>query len=72
MPSELPKVQELRKRYPELNIQVDGGLNTSTVDLAADAGANIIVAGTAVFGANDPGEVIALLRKSVDTRGRKL
>ncbi|CAH0026630.1 unnamed protein product [Clonostachys rhizophaga] len=72
MASELPKVQELRKRYPELNIEVDGGLGPGTIDQAADAGANVIVAGSAVFGAKDPAEVISLLRKSVDERSQKL
>ncbi|OAA48733.1 Ribulose-phosphate 3-epimerase [Metarhizium rileyi] len=68
MASELPKVQALRTRYPELNIEVDGGLGPGTIDLAADAGANVIVAGSAVFGAKDPSEVISLLRKSVDSK----
>jgi len=72
MASELPKVQALRQKYPELNIEVDGGLGTGTIDQAASAGANIIVAGSAVFGAKDPSEVISLLRKSVDERGGKL
>ncbi|KAF3769206.1 hypothetical protein M406DRAFT_107760 [Cryphonectria parasitica EP155] len=72
MASELPKVQELRKRYPELNIEVDGGLGPSTIDQAADAGANVIVAGSAVFGAQDPAEVISLLRKKVDERSGKI
>ncbi|KAI9171484.1 Prolyl 3,4-dihydroxylase ofd1 [Paramyrothecium foliicola] len=54
MASELPKVQELRKRYPDLNIEVDGGIGPATIDQAADAGANVIVAGSAVFGAQDP------------------
>ncbi|EGZ76524.1 ribulose-phosphate 3-epimerase [Neurospora tetrasperma FGSC 2509] len=72
MASELPKVQELRKRYPELNIEVDGGLGPSTIDQAADAGANVIVAGSAVFGAQDPSEVIALLREAVEKRNGKL
>lgn len=72
MASELPKVQALRKKYPELNIEVDGGLGTGTIDQAADAGANVIVAGSAVFGAKDPSEVISLLRKSVDDRSGKL
>lgn len=72
MASELPKVQALREKYPELNIEVDGGLGTGTIDQAADAGANVIVAGSAVFGAKDPSEVISLLRKSVDERSGKL
>jgi ribulose-phosphate 3-epimerase len=71
MASELHKVAELRKRYPELNIEVDGGLGPGTIDQAADAGANVIVAGSAVFGAKDPAEVIANLRQAVDSRRGK-
>ncbi|KAF5241226.1 hypothetical protein FAUST_3908 [Fusarium austroamericanum] len=71
MASELPKVQALRAKYPELNIEVDGGIGPKTIDEAADAGANVIVAGSAVFGANDPSEVIAQLRQSVDARSAK-
>lgn len=68
MASELPKVRALRQKYPDLNIEVDGGLSESTVDQAADAGANVIVAGSAVFGAKDPSEVIAKLREAVEKR----
>lgn len=71
MASELPKVEELRRRYPNLNIEVDGGLGPNTIDQAADAGANVIVAGSAVFGAKDPSEVISLLRESVNSRSSK-
>src|SRR5204863_952999 len=49
MASELTKVAALRKKYPELNIEVDGGVSVGTIDQAADAGANVIVAGSAVF-----------------------
>lgn len=72
MASELPKVQAVRERYPDLNIEVDGGLGPGTIDQAADAGANVIVAGSAVFGAKDPAGVITLLRESVDKRNGKL
>ncbi|KAH0252381.1 ribulose-phosphate 3-epimerase, partial [Aureobasidium melanogenum] len=68
MPDMMPKVEALRKRYPELNIEVDGGLSEKTIDVAADAGANVIVAGSAVFGAKDPSEVIAKLREAVEKR----
>jgi ribulose-phosphate 3-epimerase len=67
----LPKVAALRQRYPELDIQVDGGLGPSTVDAAAAAGANVIVAGTAVFGAPDPAAVIAKLRGAVEEAQKK-
>lgn len=68
MPEMMPKVEALRKRYPELNIEVDGGLAENTIDTAAEAGANVIVAGSAVFGAKDPSEVIAKLREAVEKR----
>ena len=69
MSSELPKVKALRDRYPDLNIEVDGGLGEGTIDQAAKAGANIIVAGSAVFGAKDPAAVIEKLRVAVENGG---
>lgn len=68
MPDMMSKVQMLRQKYPELNIEVDGGLSEATIDTAADAGANVIVAGSAVFGAKDPREVIGKLRQAVEGR----
>ena len=68
MPDMMPKVKALRKRYPELNVEVDGGLSEKTIDVAADAGANVIVAGSAVFGAKDPAHVITKLREAVESR----
>lgn len=68
MASELPKVKALRERYPDLDIEVDGGLSERTVDQAAEAGANVIVAGSAVFGANDPADVIRKLQEAVEKR----
>lgn len=74
MASELPKVTALRQKYPDLNIEVDGGLAEGTIDQAAEAGANVIVAGSAVFGAEDPAHVISVLREAVEKRrgGEKL
>lgn len=68
MASELPKVRAVRERYPDMNIEVDGGVSESTIDQAAEAGANVIVAGSAVFGAKDPADVISKLREAVDRR----
>ncbi|KAF3933941.1 hypothetical protein ABW19_dt0206712 [Dactylella cylindrospora] len=62
----MPKVTALRDKYPELDIEVDGGLGLGTIDVAAEAGANVIVAGTAVFGAQNPREVIEVLRAAVE------
>ncbi|TID22556.1 hypothetical protein CANINC_003331 [Pichia inconspicua] len=61
----MPKVEELRKRFPNMNIQVDGGLGKGTVEVAAEAGANVIVAGTSVFKAPNPAEMIEYLRQEV-------
>lgn len=62
----MPKVAALRSKYPSLDIQVDGGLSPSTIDQAAAAGANVIVAGSAIFKAESPKDCIATLRASVD------
>lgn len=65
----MPKVEFLRKKYPELDIGVDGGLGPSTIDAAAKAGANMIVAGSSVFNSAAPAQVIATLRRSVERLG---
>ncbi|KAI5284243.1 RIBULOSE-phosphate 3-epimerase [Ascosphaera atra] len=67
-PEVLPKVTALREKYPDLNIEVDGGLSEKTIAPAADAGANVIVAGSAVFKAQDPAQVIKALRDAVEAR----
>ena len=72
MASELPKVTALRKKYPDLNIEVDGGLSEKTIDQAAEAGANVIVAGSAVFGAQSPADVIQKLRSVCEKQRGKL
>ncbi|ODV96419.1 hypothetical protein PACTADRAFT_40729 [Pachysolen tannophilus NRRL Y-2460] len=66
MANMMPKVEELRLKYPTLNIQVDGGLGRDTIPAAAKAGANVIVAGTSVFKAQDAAEMILFLRSQVD------
>ncbi|QRV76323.1 ribulose-phosphate 3-epimerase [Ceratobasidium sp. AG-Ba] len=62
----IPKVSELRARFPEKDIQVDGGVSTANIDICAHAGSNVIVAGTSIFTAKDPSEVIGTLRAAVD------
>lgn len=61
------KIAALRKMadsmgLPELDIEVDGGIDTVTYREVRDAGANVLVAGSAVFGASDPASVIATLK----------
>ena len=52
--SMLPKVYKLRARFPQALVEVDGGVNLDTAPLCKAAGANILVAGTSVFRAEDP------------------
>lgn len=66
MTSCFSKVLDLRTRYPDLDIEVDGGIGPSTIQGAADAGSNVIVAGSATFTAKDPASVIKLLREKVE------
>ncbi|KAF4685112.1 hypothetical protein FOZ60_006840 [Perkinsus olseni] len=67
MPDMMIKVEEARKRYGHsLDITVDGGLNPSTSVVAGDAGANVIVAGSAVFRTSEPESVIGVIRKAVE------
>ncbi|PIQ77693.1 ribulose-phosphate 3-epimerase [Candidatus Peregrinibacteria bacterium CG11_big_fil_rev_8_21_14_0_20_46_8] len=61
--SVVPKIKELRAKAPDLNIQVDGGINEKTYRQAVEAGADILVAGSYVFGAKDRAAAIAALRK---------
>lgn len=64
------QVKALREAFPALNIQVDGGVNCQTARLAAAAGANVLVAGTAVFSAQEgPAAAIAALRSAVVQEG---
>ncbi|MDY5113326.1 MAG: ribulose-phosphate 3-epimerase [Bilifractor sp.] len=54
IPSMTAKIRDLRRKldeagYQDLPIEVDGGINASTIDTVLDAGASVIVAGSAVF-----------------------
>lgn len=61
----LPKIAEIRKKYPELDIQIDGGINDQTAPLAKKAGANVLVAGSYILKADDPKAAAKKLRESV-------
>ena len=62
----MKKCKKIRDAYPDVQIEVDGGLAPGTIDKAAAEGANCIVAGSAIFGADDPRSVIDTLRASVN------
>ena len=55
--SVLPKIRAIRQAVgPRLRVQVDGGVNVQTGTAAVAAGADVLVAGSAVFGKGDPGK----------------
>ena len=62
----LSKVEQLRKKIDDeglcIDIQVDGGVNAETARLCREAGANILVAGSAVFRAEDKASIVAQLK----------
>lgn len=51
--SSLDKVKKIREWSPEIDIEIDGGIKLDNVDLAVEAGANVIVAGSAIYGSDD-------------------
>ena len=59
-----PKVSFLKKKRPDILVEVDGGINSQTARLAAHAGADICIAGTAVFSSPDAASVIRGLKRS--------
>lgn len=66
IPSCLHKVQHLRENYPDLDIQVDGGITLDNLADAHRAGANIFVAGTLIFSDPDPGKIISQMKDILD------
>lgn len=68
--SVLPKISQLRTKIAQkglsIDIQVDGGVNKETAPLVIKAGANILVAGSAVYGSDNIKEAIAVLREMKD------
>ncbi len=68
IPEMLPKIQAVRKMLDErglrTDIQVDGGINRDTAAAVVQAGANILVAGSAIFGASDITAAVQEIRKA--------
>jgi ribulose-phosphate 3-epimerase len=66
LPEMLPKIAALRSRCRERgldpHIEVDGGQDAATVRRSFEAGADVIVAGTAIFGTTDYAQAIARIR----------
>ncbi|WP_029253428.1 ribulose-phosphate 3-epimerase [Paraoerskovia marina] len=66
----LPKIRRARRAVADaglqVRIQVDGGVSRETIERAAEAGADVFVAGSAVYGADDVAGEITTLRRLAD------
>lgn len=67
MPGSLDKIRLLRKEIDRLGldclIEIDGGVNLDNAAMIAEAGTDVLVAGSAVFGAPDPAEAVRRFKK---------
>ncbi len=73
--SVLPKLRELKelreRRKLKFEIEVDGGINNETAKLAASAGADILVAGSYIYGSKEPAKAIKELRNVGKKKGKR-
>jgi ribulose-phosphate 3-epimerase len=72
LPETMPKLSRLRALCteigrPEMRIMVDGGITAETAPVAARAGADVLVAGSSVYGKPDYGQAIASIRAAATT-----
>ena len=72
MADQLPKIRGLRALLDQMNpgcdLEVDGGIDPNTAPLVVDAGANVLVAGSAVFGRADRSAAVEALRMASAVR----
>ena len=67
IPECLDKVKKLRDKFgSDLDIQVDGGVVPETAKLCKEAGANVFVAGSYIYGSDDPAKAMALLKEALN------
>lgn len=62
----VPAIEALRLAYPDMNIQVDGGVNVSNARSLVEAGANRLVAGSAIFASDNPHAALRALQKEAN------
>lgn len=69
IPSVLPKIKRARQLLPEgVGLEVDGGIDPATIGPVLETGANLFVAGSAVFGAPDPAAAARELMAAMEAR----
>jgi len=67
IPSVVPKIERLREQIDreglKVEIEVDGGIGPDTINVVSQAGAEVFVAGSAIFGSKDYAETIRVMRE---------
>lgn len=69
MPETLEKIGQIKEAFPHILAEVDGGVNRETLQMCRRAGADVLVAGTAVFGAENAEAEIVFLRGELPNNG---
>jgi len=67
----LVRIAQLRSRYPDVIIAVDGGVNEKTLEALLDAGANSFGVGSAIMKASDPGQALESLQQLLESYARR-
>ncbi len=74
--SALPRIRQVREIIAEsqlsIDLEVDGGVNERTISSVIEAGANVLVAGSAIFGQNDYAKVIKRFREKINESNKKI
>jgi ribulose-phosphate 3-epimerase len=69
IPSTLKKIQDVKAKIDQqdkdMYLEVDGGINLDTIASVSEAGANVFVAGSAIFGSSDYEETIQSFRQKI-------
>lgn len=67
----MSKVQYLREHFKDIDIEVDGGVSTENIELCAEAGANMIVSGSALVNSSNPAQAMQFMRTRVSDNIQK-
>ncbi len=69
IPAVLPKLKKIRQYIKDsgrkIDLEIDGGINPQTAKLAVQAGANVLVAGSAIYGKKNIGKAIKVIKNSI-------
>jgi ribulose-phosphate 3-epimerase len=68
-PIALDKLRAIRQEYPELLLEIDGGIDSQTIGAARQAGCDLFVVGSAIFRQEDYGQAITSLNQAMTGNG---